>query len=192
MNASDAGTRTTRLFSEFLEARLATRSDEGYVAALFIGSVATWAESSRLADCVLPLRGRRGPRRPAPGSRGVNREHCRRRRGRPCALSSSRGFRQTVSAAFEIIRSRLAASTWRCPRRLSHGRRAVEIDPAFRRSRLETSSRRTSSLGDLSNPPATLAARLANSARTSVLRDVGAATRHVLDVTLEGNYQPRH
>ena len=42
-------------------------------------------------------------------------------------------------------------------------------------------------VGDLSEA-GDLASRLAESARTSTLRYVGAATKHVLDVTLEGNF----
>jgi len=89
------------------------------------------------------------------------------------------------SAAFEIIRSRIAASNADVRAAVDHAQRAVAID--------EDSDAASGNLlgtyfaaGDL-RPAGALAARLATSARSPVLRDVGAATWQVLDVTLEGD-----
>ena len=89
------------------------------------------------------------------------------------------------SSAFEIVRSRLAASVADVGAAVEHARRAVEIDgdlDAANGNLLGTYFH----AGELS-PASDLAARLATSARTPGLRDVGAGTWHVLDVTLEGD-----
>lgn len=91
----------------------------------------------------------------------------------------------TESAAFEIVRSRLAASVADVRAAVDHAQRAVAIDAhsdAANGNLLGTYF----AAGEL-EPASALAARLANSARSSVLRDVGAATWHILDVTLEGD-----
>ncbi len=89
------------------------------------------------------------------------------------------------SAAFEIVRSRLAASIADVRAAVDHAKRAVAID--------EHSDAANGNLlgtyfaaGEL-EPASALAARLASSAQSSVLRDVGAATWQILDVTLEGD-----
>jgi ATP/maltotriose-dependent transcriptional regulator MalT/DNA-binding SARP family transcriptional activator len=89
------------------------------------------------------------------------------------------------SSTFEVIRSRLAASTANVRAAVDHARRAVEIDrqsDAANGNLLGTYFQ----AGEL-QPAGELAARLARSARTSIVRDVAAATSQVLDVTLEGD-----
>ena len=83
------------------------------------------------------------------------------------------------------MRSRLAASVADVRGAVHHAQRAVAID--------EHSDAANGNLlgtyfaaGEL-EPASALAAKLANSAQSPVLRDVGAATWHVLDVTLEGD-----
>jgi DNA-binding SARP family transcriptional activator len=91
--------------------------------------------------------------------------------------------RQT--AAFEIVRSRLAASTGDVAGAVKFGRRAVELDPdsdASRGNLLQTYF----VAGDLSGAR-DLASELASSANSTTLRNVGDATKHVLDVTLHGD-----
>ena len=68
---------------------------------------------------------------------------------------------------------------------LAFGRRAVELDPESDVS-LGNLLQAFFVAGDLSGAGA-LAARLAASAQTTTLRNVGAATTQVLDVTLQGN-----
>jgi LuxR family transcriptional regulator, maltose regulon positive regulatory protein len=89
------------------------------------------------------------------------------------------------SAAFEIVRSRLAASVADVRAAVDHAERAVAIDShsdAANGNLLGTYF----AAGDL-EPASALAARLASSAGSSVLRDVGAATSQILEVTLEGD-----
>jgi LuxR family maltose regulon positive regulatory protein len=89
------------------------------------------------------------------------------------------------AAAFQVIRSRLAASTGDAAGALAFGRRAVELDPESDVS-LGNLLQAFFVAGDLSGAGA-LAARLAASAQTTTLRNVGAATKQVLEVTLQGN-----
>jgi DNA-binding SARP family transcriptional activator/tetratricopeptide (TPR) repeat protein len=89
------------------------------------------------------------------------------------------------AAAFEVIRSRLAASTGDGARALASGRRAVALDPESDAS-LGNLLQTFFVAGDLSGAR-DLASRLAASAQSATLRNVGAATKHVLDVTLHGN-----
>ena len=91
----------------------------------------------------------------------------------------------TESAPFEIVLSRLAASVADVRAAVDHAQRAVAIDQrsdAANGNLLGTYF----AAGEL-EPASALAAKLASSARTSVLRDVGAATWQILDVTLEGD-----
>jgi LuxR family maltose regulon positive regulatory protein len=89
------------------------------------------------------------------------------------------------TAAFEIIRSRMAASTGDVAAAVAAGRRAVELDPQSDAS-LGNLLQTFYVAGDLSEAN-DLAARLASSAESATLRQVGAATRHVLGVSLQGN-----
>lgn len=89
------------------------------------------------------------------------------------------------SSAFEIVRSRMANNIADVRAAAEHARHAVALEP--------TSDAATGNLlgtffqtGELESA-SDLAARLAKSARTTVLRDVGAATSQILSVTLDGN-----
>jgi ATP/maltotriose-dependent transcriptional regulator MalT/DNA-binding SARP family transcriptional activator len=89
------------------------------------------------------------------------------------------------NAAFEIVRSRLAASVADVGAAVEHARRAVELD--------DDSDAASGNLlgtffqaGEL-QPASELAARLAKSAGSPLLRDIGNATWQVLDVSLEGD-----
>ena len=89
------------------------------------------------------------------------------------------------SSAFEIVRSRLAASVADVRAAVDHARRAVELDgnsDAASGNLLGTYFQ-AGELGRASD----LAARLASSAQTPVLQAVGVATAQILDVTLDGD-----
>ena len=177
------------LVREFLEARL--RREVGDDALVDISQErCQLGRVARLADCVLPLRSFGRSRRPAPSSRGVNREHRRNGRHRPGSRVRRSISSEHRERAFEIVRSRLAASIADVRAAVDHAKRAVAID--------EHSDAANGNLlgtyfaaGEL-EPASALAARLASSAQTSVLRDVGAATWQILDVTLEGDINRGH
>ena len=89
------------------------------------------------------------------------------------------------SSTFEIVRSRMATNVADVRAAVDHARHAVDIDDgsdAANGNLLGTYFQ----AGELSNA-SELAAKLTTSARTTVLREVGAATRHILEVTLDGN-----
>jgi LuxR family maltose regulon positive regulatory protein len=90
-----------------------------------------------------------------------------------------------ATAAFEIIRSRIAAGTGDVAEALASGRLAVELDPHSDVS-LGNLLQTYFVAGDLSGG-SDLAGRLAASAHSSTLRNVGAATTHLLDASLQGN-----
>ncbi len=172
------------LVREFLEARL--RRDLGDTAlATLHGSVANWAESLdwRIACYHYAASGDLGDLRRV---LEASIEHIVATGDTALAAEYLARFpSNTESAAFEIVRSRLAASVADVRGAVHHAQRAVAID--------EHSDAANGNLlgtyfaaGEL-EPASALAAKLANSAQSPVLRDVGAATWHVLDVTLEGD-----
>jgi LuxR family maltose regulon positive regulatory protein len=89
------------------------------------------------------------------------------------------------TAPFEIIHSRRAANLAEVAPALVHARRAVDLDPTSD-SALGNLLATYFLAGELRHA-GDLAARLAASAKSSTLRQVGTASWHLLDVTLEGN-----
>ena len=89
------------------------------------------------------------------------------------------------SSAFEVVRSRQAASVADVRAAVDHARRAVELDGASdaANGNLLGTYFQAGELGRASD----LAAKLASSAQTASLQAVGAATAQILEVTLDGD-----
>ena len=92
---------------------------------------------------------------------------------------------EATTANYEIIRSRLAANAADIGASVGHARRAVEIDPASEAAIMNLLGSHFQA-GDL-GPALGLASHLATTARSPTLRQIGAATRSVLDVSLDGD-----
>jgi len=173
------------LVQQFLEARLQRESDKGFVADLH-RAVAAWAEQrdwrsacfhyAAAGDAADLHRVLEASIEAVVGAGEVALAHEYLARYPP----------NRDAAPFEVIRSRLAASTGDAVGALVSGRRAVELAPDSDVS-LGNLLQTFFVVGDLSEA-GDLASRLAESAQTSTLRQVGAATKHVLDVTLQGNF----
>ena len=88
-------------------------------------------------------------------------------------------------AGFEVIRSRVAARTVDVGAAIAHARLAVSLDPTSESSLSNLLS--TYFLAGQLGEASALAAQLAETAQSPVLRDVGAATWQVLAVSLHGH-----
>jgi ATP/maltotriose-dependent transcriptional regulator MalT/DNA-binding SARP family transcriptional activator len=90
-----------------------------------------------------------------------------------------------TTAGFEVIRSRAAARRMDLPAAVRHANQAISLDPTSD-SALGNQLATYFLAGDLVEASA-LASHIASTARSEMLRDIGAASWHVLETSLEAN-----
>jgi DNA-binding SARP family transcriptional activator len=90
-----------------------------------------------------------------------------------------------TTSGFEVIRSRAAARRMDVPAAVHHANLAISLDPTSDAA-LGNQLATYFLAGDVVDASA-LASRIASTARSEVLRDIGAASWHVLETSLEAN-----
>jgi ATP/maltotriose-dependent transcriptional regulator MalT/DNA-binding SARP family transcriptional activator len=90
-----------------------------------------------------------------------------------------------MTAGFEVIRSRAAARRMDVPAAVRHANLAISLDPTSD-SALGNQLATHFLAGNLVEA-STLASQIASTARSELLRDIGAASWHVLEASLEAN-----
>jgi ATP/maltotriose-dependent transcriptional regulator MalT/DNA-binding SARP family transcriptional activator len=90
-----------------------------------------------------------------------------------------------TTAGFEVIRSRAAARRMDLTAAVRHANLAITLDPTS--DAALGNQLATHFLAGESAEASALASRIARSAKSEVLRDIGAATWHLLDSSLEGH-----
>jgi DNA-binding SARP family transcriptional activator len=90
-----------------------------------------------------------------------------------------------TTSGFEVIRSRAAARRMDVPAAVHHANLAISLDPTSDAA-LGNQLATYFLAGDVVDASA-LASRIASTARSEVLRDIGAASWHILETSLEAN-----